>query len=196
MKRQISKEQYVLIDMIILTLILCVLEWASRMALNVFPREIATITIVLPIALIAMMRHGIVGVSLAGIGGLVYCIMNDASWDVYLIYILGNSFIIFNLLWFKKLGKESIRQKTGLIVLYVISGYVLMNLGRSMFALILGYKSFFSIMVRYFTTDALSGVMSVIIILIARRQDGVFEDQMNYLERIAAEEEQRNGSKA
>ena len=182
--------------MMILTLVLCVLEWAGRMALNVFPRELFTISVVLPVALIAMMRHSAPGVLISAIGGLVYCKVNGAEWDVYLIYILGNSFIALNLLWFKKPGKERIRQSTGLIVLYVISGYILMDLGRSILAFIMGYGPFFAIMARYFTTDTLSAVMSLIIVLIARRQDGVFEDQMHYLERLALERERGNGDEA
>jgi hypothetical protein len=182
--------------MIIMTFILCALEWASRMALNIFPDQSFTISIVLPIALIGMMRHGALGVLLAAVGGLVYCITNGAESNVYFIYILGNSFIAFNLFWFKKLGKENIRERIGLVILYVISGYILINLGRSISALILGNTPFFPTAVRYFTTDALSAVMSVIIVLIARKQDGVFEDQMIFLKRLAAEEENRNASQA
>lgn len=196
MKRQISKTQYVLIDMIILTVILCVLEWAGAKALNAFPRELYAISVVLPITLIAMMRHGTPGVLLAAVGGLIYCQLNGAAGDVYLIYILGNSLIALNLLWFKKPGKERLTQSAGLIVLYVVSGYILMDLGRSIFAFVLGVRPFFSTMVRYFTTDTLSAVLSVIIVLIARRQDGVFEDQMHYLKRLAAEGEQGNGNEA
>lgn len=196
MKRQISKAQYVLIDMVILTLILCVLEWLIRTALNAFPRELYTISIVLPIALIAMMRHGALGVLLAAIGGLVYSVLNGAAWDVYLIYILGNSLIALNLFWFKKPGKERIRQSTGLTVFYVVSGYIWMELGRSLFAFVWGARPFFATTVRYFTTDALTAVISVIIVLIARKQDGVFEDQMQYLKRLASEGEQGYGKKA
>lgn len=182
--------------MTIMTLILCALEWASRMALNIFPGELFTISVVLPIVLIGMMRHGVTGALLAAVGGLVYCIINGAKSDVYFIYILGNSFIAFNALWFKKPGKENIRKRVGLIILYAVSGYVLVNFGRSIFAFVLGYGPFLPTAVRYFTTDALSAVMSVIIVLIARKQDGVFEDQMIYLKRLAAEEENRNASQA
>ena len=196
MKKQITKEQYVLIDIIILSVILCVLEIAGKMVLNAFPRELFTISIVLPIILIAMMRHGAIGSALAVVGAVVYSALNNASWDVYIVYILGNLFIVLNLLWFKFWGKELIRISTILVILYVISGYILMNLGRSVFAFVFGYRPFFDNMVRYFATDALSGVMAIVILLVARRQDGVFEDQMIYLKRIAAEEEQRNGKKA
>jgi len=196
MNRQITKKQYVLIDILIFAIILCVLEAASRWALDLFPRELFTISVVLPITLIAMMRHGAWGAALAMLGGAVYCLANNASIDVYIVYIFGNACVAINLLWFKKAGKDKLMQSTGLIVLYVITGYVSMNLGRSVLALIFGYPQFFATMVRYFTTDALSAVMSIIIILIARRQDGVFEDQMVYLRRRAAEEEQRNANEA
>lgn len=191
-----SRNQYIVVDMILLTLLTCLLEWAGRIALDVFPGELFTISLVLPMTLIAMMRHGTLGVLVAALGGLTYCILNSAAWDVYLIYILGNSMIAVNLVWFGKPGKERIRQSPGMIVMYVLSGYLLMNLGRSLLAFVMGYTPFLATTVRYFTTDTLSAVMAVIIVLIARKQDGVFEDQMRYLERLASEKEQGNGNEA
>lgn len=196
MDKKISKQQYVLIDLIILTAIMCILMWAGKLARDAFPKEIFTISIVMPITLIAMMRHGALGVVTAAVGGLVYCIINGAKADIYLVYIIGNSFIYINILWFKKISKQRIKQNIGLIIMYVISGYVLMNIGRSVLSLIFGYAPFIANTVRYFTTDALSAVMAIVIVLIANKQDGIFEDQMDYLVRLATEEELKNERKA
>jgi len=195
MKKQITKEQYIAIDMVILSIITCILLWAGMAALKVFSKELFAISVVLPMTLIAMMRHGALGISLAALGGLVYCILNKASLGVYPVYIAGNSFIALNLLWFGNGGKDRVRANLTLTVLYVITGYLLMNTGRSVMAYIMGYRPFVANTIRYFTTDALTAVMSVIIILIAKKQDGVFEDQMEYLRRLAAEEEQTDGGK-
>lgn len=192
MNRHLTVKQYMIIDLVIFSVLLCILEIASRMALNFFQREIFTISIVLPLVLIAMMRHGVRALPLAALGGLVYCALNGAQAKVYLVYMLGNSVIAANLFWFKKVGKDKIRENTWIIVLYVASGYILMNLGRSVFAFLLGYEKLIANMVRYFTTDALSAVMAVVIILVARRQDGVFEDQMDYLIRQAEKEEEKD----
>jgi hypothetical protein len=187
MNRQITKKQYVIIDMIILALVLCVLEAASRWALDFFRREIFTISIVLPMTLIAMMRHGAVGTALAALGGAVYCMLNHAQAGIYIVYIVGNMFIAANLLWFRNSGKQKVVQSKGRIALYVLTGYLLINLGRSVMAAAMGYPDIIAVAVRYFTTDALSAVMAFIILLIAKKQDGVFEDQ--YLKRQADKEE-------
>ena len=129
MNRQITKKQYVIIDMIILALVLCVLEAASRWALDFFRREIFTISIVLPMTLIAMMRHGAVGTALAALGGAVYCMLNHAQAGIYIVYIVGNMFIAANLLWFRNSGKQKVVQSKGRIALYVLTGYLLINLG-------------------------------------------------------------------
>jgi hypothetical protein len=189
MNRQITKKQYVIIDMIILALVLCVLEAASRWALDFFRREIFTISIVLPMTLIAMMRHGAVGTALAALGGAVYCMLNHAQAGIYIVYIVGNMFIAANLLWFRNSGKQKVVQSKGRIALYVLTGYLLINLGRSVMAAAMGYPDIIAVAVRYFTTDALSAVMAFIILLIAKKQDGVFEDQTEYLKRQADKEE-------
>jgi hypothetical protein len=71
----------------------------------------------------------------------------------------------------------------------VLTGYLLINLGRSVMAAAMGYPDIIAVAVRYFTTDALSAVMAFIILLIAKKQDGVFEDQTEYLKRQADKEE-------
>ena len=43
--------------------------------------------------------------------------------------------------------------------------------------------------VRFFTTDSLSAVFTLVIIWIVRRLDGVWEDQFHYLKRFRPEED-------
>ncbi len=193
MNKQLTVKQYVIIDLVIFAILLCALEIASKVALNFFRREAFAISVILPIILIAMMRHGIKALPLAALGGLVYSALNGAEPEVYIVYILGNCFVGVNVLWFKYVEKEKIREKIWLIILYVITGYILKNLGKGVVAYIMGFTHFAANTVRYLTTDALSAVMTVIVILIARRQDGVFEDQMAYLIRQAEMEEDKNG---
>ena len=102
-----SLKRYMCIDLFILGAILCGLEFLNSLALQYFPGEVFTLSVVLPITLIVMMRWGAYGVLHAVVGGLVYCIFNQGGPSTYLIYTLGNACIALNLVWFKKIGKEA-----------------------------------------------------------------------------------------
>ena len=64
---------------------------------------------------------------------------------------------------------------------------LLMHMGRSAVALAFGAAP--GSVVAFFTTDSLSYLFTFVIIWIARKLDGVYEDQKHYLLRIHAEEE-------
>ena len=50
-----------------------------------------------------------------------------------------------------------------------------------------------SFCIGFITTDALSGFFTAVILWIARRQDGLFEDQKHYLLRIQEAEKEERG---
>ena len=60
-----------------------------------------------------------------------------------------------------------------------------MQAGRALLALLLGAAP--AEAVRFFTTDSLSAVFTLVIIWIVRRLDGVYEDQRHYLSRFHQE---------
>ena len=66
-----------------------------------------------------------------------------------------------------------------------------MQLGRALLALVLGaqLKTCFD----FFTTDALSGLFTMVILWIAARLDGILEDQKTYLLRVNKEREEEKG---
>ena len=64
-----------------------------------------------------------------------------------------------------------------------------MQIGRYIVSLFIGGK--IESIIDFITTDALSGVFAVVIILIVRRVDGLFEDQISYLRRIEDENEEK-----
>ena len=68
---------------------------------------------------------------------------------------------------------------------------LLMQLGRALTALVLGTD--FQTCLGFFTTDALSLLFTGLIIWIARRLDGIFENQRHYLLRIHNTEEEKGG---
>ena len=65
---------------------------------------------------------------------------------------------------------------------------LLMQLGRALAALALG--SDWRVCLGFFTTDVISDLFTVVVIWIARRLDGIFEDQIHYLLRIQKEQKE------
>lgn len=184
-----SRERYRATDLLIFALILGVLETVNRLALNVFPGEVFTLSVTLPVTLIVFMRWGAWGLLHAALGGLVYAIANGGTIVNILTYALGNLAAAFTLLLFQFPGRERIRTSAGLTALYAAVGYFSMNLGRAAISAVMTHLGFVGILIRFLSVESLSAVIACVILWIARRQDGVFEDQDQYLRRLASEEE-------
>ena len=103
-------------------------------------------------------------------------------------------------------GKERIREDGFLTVIFGLTVQLLMQLGRAAVAFALlraspgsapaGTQSIagaLSFCIGFVTTDALSGFFTAVILWIARRQDGLFEDQKHYLLRIQEAEKEERG---
>ena len=103
-------------------------------------------------------------------------------------------------------GKERIREDSFLTVIFGLTVQLLMQLGRAVVAFALlraspgsalaGTQSIagaLSFCIGFITTDALSGFFTAVILWIARRQDGLFEDQKHYLLRIQEAEKEERG---
>lgn len=179
--------KYKTIDLIVWGVIVCALEALSRVSLDFFPGEAFAFSVTLPVALIVIIRWGAWGVLHASLGGLTYALANGGTLENCLIYVFGNAFLAGNLLWLKRPGK-SVLQKTPLYsALYVLTGYALMNLGRAIIASPLMGMTFFPLVSRYFSVEALSAVIALVAVFVARRQNGVFEDQKAYLLRVQKE---------
>lgn len=188
-----SLNRYKAIDLTLLAAIMCILETASNIALRFHSTEVFTISIVLPVTLIVMMRWGPWGLIHAGLGGVIYAILNSGSGVVMLIYAAGNFGIGLCLVWIKAFGGERIRKSVPLMILYSVTGYVGMCIGRGLLAWVLGEAVLWAAVVRYLSVESLSMVIGTIVVYIASCQNGVFENQLTYLRRIADEEESKNG---
>jgi uncharacterized membrane protein len=98
---------------------------------------------------------------------------------------VGNIFSLISVFILIKVGKEKVRTST-LGMLYPILVLLLMQTGRAIVALLLGAEP--ANIVGFYTTDSLSMLFTFVIIWIARRLDGVYEDQIHYLLRVNAKE--------
>ena len=171
-----------------------------------FPAEAYTVSIVAAVTSIVLMRWGPWAAIHAVLGGLVYCFVSGGQPGQYLIYCAGNLFALLSLLWFRILGKERIREDSFLTVMFALTTQLFMQLGRAAVAFALlralpgsapaGTQSIagaLSFCIGFVTTDALSGFFTAVILWIARRQDGLFEDQKHYLLRIQEAEKEERG---
>ena len=91
----------------------------------------------------------------------------------------------------RSFGKEKIRGDALLSIIFGLGTVLLMQLGRALLALLLGGEFFTCL--GFFTTDVLSLLFTGVIVWIARRLDGIFEDQKHYLLRIHEAEEKEGG---
>ncbi len=187
MKRQLSFRQYRSIDLALFALILLVSETLIVRAANVwFADQLYTVSVVAAVTSIVMMRWGPWAVIHALLGGVVFTLASRGGARHLLIYTAGNLLSLLSLLPLRALGGERVRADGFLSIGFGLMVLVLMQLGRALAALALGTA--FSSCLGFFTTDSLSALFTGLVIWVARRLDGIFEDQKHYLLRIHKEE--------
>ena len=192
MKRQFSFQQYRAIDLAMFAALLCITEtMIVKAATWWFPDQLYTVSVVGAVAAIVLMRWGPWAAIHAALGGVVFCLASHGSAKQLLIYCAGNLFSLLMLLPLKYLGGERIRLDGALSVLFGVCTLLLMQLGRALVAFLLGTE--FQTCLGFFTTDALSLLFTGLILWVARRLDGIFENQRHYLLRIHNTEEEKGG---
>ena len=188
MRKQRTWKQYRTIDLALIALMLSVFEYLIITAANFwFPDQLYTASLAASVTTIVYMRWGVWGGIHAVEAGVIYCLFAEGSPGQYLIYCAGNLLSLLALIPLKKLGKENVR--TGRLgLLLPIAVLLLMHVGRAAVALALGAAPADAL--SFFTTDSLSYLFTFVIIWIARKLDGVYEDQKHYLLRINNTEEE------
>ena len=188
MNRSFSFRQYRAIDLSLFALILFVSEsLIVRAARFWFPDQLYTVSATAAVTAIVMIRWGPWAAVHALLGGLVFSLNSGGSARQTLVYCAGNLLGLLMLVPLRLLGWERIRGDAFLSVCFGLLTLLLMQLGRALTALVLG--SAFRSCPGFFTTDALSLLFTGLILWIARRLDGIFENQKHYLLRIHKEEE-------
>lgn len=182
----LSVKQYRNIDLAILLIMLAAAEAVITVAARVwFPSELYSLSPTVAIVCIVMMRWGPWAAVQAVGGGLALCIASGASPQQYAVYCIGNCFALAALTLFKVWGKEKIRSKITLSLAFVAVTFCAVQIGRWLVSLLFGGE--LGGIVTMFTTDSLSLVFALVTVLLARRIDGLFEDQISYLVRTQAE---------
>lgn len=189
MEKSRTVAQYRTIDLILFSLMLAAAEFiVVKAATSWFPGQPYTISVVPALTAIVMMRWGPWAALHAALGGAVCCLASGASAQQYFIYIFGNLLSLAALLLIRLLGNEGIRTDALKTMLLGVTTVLLMQLGRGVVSLVFGGRA--GDVIRFFTTDVISVLFTAVVVWIARRLDGVFEDQINYLLRVSREREE------
>lgn len=198
--RIISYRQYCATDLSIFAVILLVAEAAAYFAAKWFPAEaLYTFSFMVPISLLVMIRWGWQSVFYALGSAILKCVFSGGTLTNYIVYGIGNCFIILMLLPVKLIGTDKITSRWWSSALITIGGWLCAYVGKSVVWAIcyavhpVAGSYAYSGFIGFAAYDLLSLAMAVIIVLVLRRFDGMFESQKTYLKRL--DKERRNKMK-
>lgn len=191
LQKNLTFNQYRLADVFFMTALCCVFEVVVTLAATKwFPEQPYSVSLVYAfIALVAMRWDGYAALP-ATLGGIAHCLAAGDDAKGFVVVLVGNLCCLLVLVLHKLMGKQTIRDNAWFTVLYVAAIYLFVSAGR--FAMQLCFAVSCVDALRAVLYDMLSLVFALVIILICRKQNGLFEDQKTYLIR---EEERRNKQK-
>lgn len=192
MKRQLTLREYRAIDLFLFALMFAVFEFIIVRVANgsLFRDQAFTVSLAAAITSIVYMRWGLWGGIHAALAGFLFCFYSGGSPRQYIIYIAGNLFSLPMALALKKAGPERVRESGWGSMLFPLGVILLMQGGRAAAALCLGAEP--GGVLGFFTTDSLSVLFTLVIVWIARRLDGIYEEQTHYLLRLQEKEKRDN----
>lgn len=192
MKNQLTFSQYRAIDLSLFALMFAIFEFiiVRVSTRGIFFDPAYTVSLAGAIVSIVYMRWGYWGGIHAALAGLLFTFYYGGRLDQYAIYILGNLLSLLAVPVLLKKGKENVRAGRLSSLVFPLAVCLLMQLGRGLVSLVLGGS--LGGATGFFTTDALSIVFTLVIVWIAQRLDGIYEDQKHYLLRIQEEQKQQN----
>lgn len=190
--RLISLRQYRLTDLFLFAAILAVAEVITFYVPKPATALPYSFSLAVPIILIIMMRWGWCSVFYALGDGLLVCLLSLGNKNfvpqLFAINILGNSFIMICLLVLKLAGREKVAGKWYFSALFAALGWFLVYIGKAAVAAAFGFGFVNSLIGQLW--DLLTPAITVIVILVVRRLDGMFEYQKSYLLRLDKERRQ------
>lgn len=148
-----------------------------------FPGQMYSVTIVYLMFVLVLMRWGAYSGIVAFLSGVAYCVALKATLPMYVIVCGGNLFGLFAL-FMHKMGKQKIRDSVGWSILYAFVCFACISVGRLLISLAFELQKE---VIQYILYDVFSAVFAVVIVLVCRKQNGMFEDQKHYLLRVDAE---------
>ena len=166
------------------------------------------VNLYLSISLLVMYRWNKLGVLFAFLSTIVYLLISlvilpvktYTSIEIFetcLVYFGGVLFFGLNLIWFKIIDKEKLRSRKTWTILYVITGFILAVLGRSLVASIIQLVQQIefnpvSIFLVHLSHEMLNIVFGIVMFLLIRNQKELFVDMNTYLLDMARKREEIN----
>lgn len=187
----ITFKQYRNIDLFIFTALLVCSEAITTFATNIwFDKQPVAISTTLIFICIVMMRWSWFAIIPALVGGLVFCIASqNATPELYAIYVIGNCMSLCSMLWFKVFDKEKIRKEPFKLFFFVASSYLFLQMGRWFVSFFFGGGP--TAIIRYLCTDIASLLFATVVMFLMRNVEGMIEDQKAYLFRMQREREEK-----
>lgn len=190
-QKSLNFAQYRAADITIFTVIAAAFEAIVTLAATKwFPEQAYSVSFVYVFAALVAMRWGAFVLIPCTACALAYCIVLQANWQLYLVMIAGNAFCVLLLALHKLIGKQKIRDSAWWTVLYVAATYLFISLGRFLVGLPMPDVTV-AASLNGILYDALPAVFALIVVLICRKQNGLFEDQKHYLIRTQKERDKQ-----
>lgn len=194
--RLISLRQYKFTDLFLFAVILIVFDLVVFFA-TAWLADQATMymfSLTVPMVLLIMMRWDWRAIFFA-VGDAVFLTVlhNPTVWQSYLSYAIGDASILLLLIPMRYIGKQKIAKKWYLTVLFVAVGWLISNLVCSTVQCICGLNFVGALLanISFGVTGLMSLALGIVLILILRKLDGMFEDQISYLKRLDKERRER-----
>lgn len=183
----LSFKQYRAIDLTIMAIILTISEaLIGTASTKWFPiTAMYSVSPTIAVVCIVMMRWSGYAVIHAVLGGAVFCFASGGTPEQFAVYAAGNCAMLAAMLLFKFFKKKGVAESAFLTALYVAAAYITAQVGRWLVSFI--FDGTVSDIIRFLTTDSISLLFAMLIVLISRKRDGLFEDQAAYLLRIEEE---------
>ena len=190
----ISYNQYKLVDIMLFMVIMAALEAVNVFAIKKwFPDMMFSVSLMFTVSLIVLVRWNWLAAIFPVLHGVLYCaflsVFQTVGYQEYIIYAVGNSFLLFSWFLFKLIPKQKLFSKWYLTLIYPVVAFALVLLGRTLTAMCFG-TSFTDALGSHFFTESLNIVFAIIALLILRRLEGMLEDQKTYLKRVAREKDE------
>lgn len=188
----VSYNQYKLVDILLFMVIMTAFEAVNVFAIREwFADAVMTfsVSLMFTVSLIVLVRWNWFGAIFPLLHGVLYSAFLGASVETYVIYAVGNSFLLLTWFLFKVISKEKLFSKWYLTLIYPITAFILVIFGRALVALCFG-ENFVATLGANFFVESLNAVFALMALLVLRRADGMLEDQKSYLKRVAREKEE------
>jgi len=187
-----SFKQYRTLDLMIFLGMYALCEYLVIKAATVWFDEPYSISIMLPLLVIVMMRWDKYVLIHAVLYAILFVYYQGGSMKQYLIYIIGNLGFLATLIYVYKVGKDKIRNSFFNSAVFLVIGFVTMELSRGLASMIIS-GSGPMVILQFLMTDMLSLVFGLLVIIVVRKADGLFQDQKQYLLQINSQEKQNGG---